>query len=63
MRVPQPIGEKGSLKGIQEIVDLPPSPLETAIPAELRLPDGVLIEWRSPLQIDDRAECRDRDFP
>ena len=62
MRVPQPIGEKGSLKWIQRMLAQSPSPLDAALRSELNLSADVAIDWRSPRAEDDHAEYRDGKF-
>lgn len=53
-RVPQPQGERGSLKWIQDIIERAPNAL---------VPSGLdCIEWLSPLRSDDFAEYRDTAF-
>ena len=60
MRCPQPVGERGSLKWMQLLVNEHPKALNDAILE--RLPKAHTIEWRSPLRSDDFAEYRDADF-
>jgi len=59
-RVPQPAGERGSLKWIQRAVNQRSDVLETAVRRALPLPAGRFLEWVSPLQKDDYAEYRDQ---
>lgn len=61
MRVPQPSGEKGSLRWIQAIAR-PNSIASNAIRTVLDLPASVTIDWRSPREDDAYAEYRDADF-
>jgi hypothetical protein len=61
MRVPQPVGEKGSLRWIQAIAK-PESIISNAIHSALDLPPSVVIDWRSPRADDEYAEYRDADF-
>jgi hypothetical protein len=61
MRVPQPSGEKGSLRWIQAIAR-PNSIASNAIRTVLDLPPSVTIDWRSPREDDAYAEYRDADF-
>ncbi len=51
----QPRGTKGSLKWIQDLVNLHPAVLDEAIESDP-------VEWRSPLADDDYAEYRDQAF-
>src|SRR5437867_2734547 len=51
----QPRGTKGSLKLIQNLVNLHPEVLDEAI-------EGGPVEWRSPLADDDYAEYWDQAF-
>ncbi len=51
----QPRGTKGSLKWIQDLVNLHPEVLDEAI-------EGGPVEWRSPLADDDYAEYWDQAF-
>jgi hypothetical protein len=60
MRVPQPVGIKGSLKGVQTLINRAPKLLLEALPPALQKRGP--INWRSPLEADDRAEYRDGAF-
>lgn len=62
VRIPQRIGEKGSLKWVQASLAHTSNPLESAIREELKLSSAVSIEWRSPRSDDDNAEYRDGAF-
>jgi hypothetical protein len=46
MRSPQQVGDKGSLKWIQQLLAQSPSPIDTAVRTELGLPSNVSIDWR-----------------
>jgi hypothetical protein len=60
IRVEQPPGERGSLKWIQQAVNLNPAILnELILP---RLVGARTIRWRSPLEDDRYAEYRDSGF-
>lgn len=59
-RIPQPVGERGSLKWIQRAIDEAwPSLNHPILDA---LPGNQTIDWRSPLRSDDFAEYRDDAF-
>jgi hypothetical protein len=59
MRVVQSAGVRGSLKWIQQAVNLKPNILNEPISERI---GPVRIEWLSPLANDHLAEYRDRDF-
>ncbi len=59
IRVEQPLGERGSLKWIQQAVNLNPDMLNEMILPRLV---GGTIRWRSPLLDDQYAEYRDFGF-
>src|SRR5271170_6188605 len=60
IRVKQPLGERGSLKWIQQTVNLNPKMLNDLI--LLKLAGVTTIVWRSPLVTDQYAEYRDLGF-
>ncbi|HYN80185.1 MAG TPA: hypothetical protein VES88_01680 [Gemmatimonadaceae bacterium] len=62
MRVPQSIGEKGSLKWVQKMLAQSPNALETAVRTELAISPNSTIDWTSPRADDRHAEYRDADF-
>lgn len=62
MRIPQPVGTKGSLKWIQEMLSRPNGGLERAVRETLGLPANVAIQWKSPRLEDHHAEYRDGSF-
>ncbi|MCW5718337.1 MAG: hypothetical protein KIS68_10955 [Bauldia sp.] len=53
MRIPQPLGTRGSLRWVQIAINRHPDLLEAALPG---------IRWLSPLAADDYAEYRDGSF-
>jgi hypothetical protein len=60
-RFAQPLGERGSLKWIQETINQsPPRKLDQLILAQLK--GAQSISWMSPLSSDDHAEYRDSAF-
>jgi hypothetical protein len=59
-RIKQPCNSKGSLKALQELVNIYPSLFENEI--RKSFPELQNIEWVSPLSNDDMAEYRDQDF-
>ena len=61
-RFPQQLGQKGSLKWIQRLINHYPELLNEEIRTKLSLPKSHHIEWLSPLASDDYAEYRDQDF-
>lgn len=61
-RFPQPVGEKGSLKWIQTLINHQPEPLNMSIRNNLGFPESEKIRWLSPLAEDDYAEYRDQAF-
>ncbi len=63
--IPQKRGTKGSLKAIQDLINLDSSKLDSDIKKRIKARDT--IDWRSPLENKDRpelryAEYRDTDF-
>lgn len=62
MRVPQPIGNAGSLKWIQRLVEQYPDALGDACRAEGGSIELSRVRWVSPRRSDDWAEYRDADF-
>jgi hypothetical protein len=60
MRCPQSVGQRGSLKWIQHLINEHSNILNAAILP--KLPNARSIEWRSPLKADQFAEYRDADF-
>ena len=62
MRVPQPEGNKGSLKWIQKLVNEHPQVLDREIKSACNIPDAESITWVSPLREDEYAEYRDDSF-
>ena len=61
MKVPQPKGNKGSLKWVQILINRSPSILDQSI-MEMHKLDSKKINWVSPLEKDNYAEYRDGDF-
>ena len=61
-RHPQPRGERGSLRWIQEFVNDRPGVLDSAIVSASGQRIKGPIQWRSPLADDDYAEYRDDAF-
>lgn len=61
MRVPQKQGIKGSLKWMQDVVNLFPEILNGKLQEQLPF-DADTIEWVSPIESDEYAEYRDADF-
>lgn len=61
MIVPQPAGNKGSLKWVQILINRSPSLLDQSIMEKLKL-HSKKINWVSPLEKDNYAEYRDGDF-
>jgi hypothetical protein len=61
MRTPQPKGEKGSLKWIQELINNNSDLFNKRIQNHIK-DDLSLTEWVSPKKEDDFAEYRDNDF-
>lgn len=62
MRVRQIVGERGSLKWMQRLVDAHRGLADQTLRETLRLDPSVALEWRSPLREDSFAEYRDSDF-
>jgi hypothetical protein len=62
MRVKQAIGERGSLRWIQTLIDAHRPIADAALRDALQLGPEVSVEWRSPLRDDAYAEYRDSDF-
>ena len=62
MRVPQRIGDKGSLKWIQVLVNENSDLLASALRPHLPARAAEAITWLSPLHEDDYAEYRDEGF-
>ena len=62
MRIPQPKGDRGSLKWIQIIVNDYPEILDREIKTTCNIPVTEDITWVSPLREDDYAEYRDDFF-
>lgn len=61
MKIPQPVGHKGSLKWIQTVVNDFPLLLDDQIQSILKIKFDP-IKWVSPLKNDEYAEYRDNDF-
>ena len=61
-RTPQPLGDRGSLKWIQQLVGNCPATLTSAIRSAARRPPNWDVDWVSPLESDDWAEYRDAQF-
>ena len=61
MRIPQPKGEKGSLKWIQELINNNSELFNRKIQDQIKH-DLSLTEWMSPKKEDEFAEYRDKDF-
>lgn len=61
-RFPQMVGQKGSLKWMQHLVNLHPEIINTQIRRNFHLPFGEEIIWLSPRAEDDYAEYRDQAF-
>lgn len=61
MRIPQPKGEKGSLKWIQELINYNSELFNRRIQDHIKH-DLSLTEWMSPKKEDEFAEYRDKDF-
>ena len=61
-RFPRPPSEKGSQKWIQKCVNENASLLDSKILAKLGLPENEQIFWLSPLENDEYAEYRDKQF-
>ena len=61
MRIPQPIGTKGSLRWIQILINRCPSMIDETIFPQLKVNSQNII-WLSPLESDNYAEYRDDDF-
>lgn len=62
MKVPQPEGNKGSLKWIQKLVNDHPQVLDREIKSACNIPDTESITWVSPLREDEYTEYRDNSF-
>jgi len=62
VRVPQPQGERGSLKWIQAVVNNCPQILDREIKANCDISEDEEITWLSPLREDDYAEYGDDSF-
>lgn len=62
MKVPQPEGNKGSLKWIQKLVNDHPQVLDLEIKSAYNFPVAESITWVSPLREDKYAEYRDDSF-
>jgi len=62
MRVPQPGGNKGSLRWIQTLVNDHTQVLDREIKGVCKFPDTDSITWVSPLRKDEYAEYRDDSF-
>jgi hypothetical protein len=61
MKVPQPTGNKGSLKWVQILINRASAILDKTIMEKLKL-DSIKINWVSPLEKDNYAEYRNGDF-
>ena len=61
MRIPQPIGNKGSLKWIQYFVNEKREIFDEIILRELKIQEDQ-INWKSPLKGDEYSEYRDLSF-
>lgn len=61
-RFPQSVGEKGSKKWIQRLINEKTELLNSEIRNELSLPSNEEIQWFSPLKKDGYAEYSDQDF-
>lgn len=62
MRVPQPVGKRGSLKWVQRLVAHHEKPLHPVLRASGCISATDELRWCSPLASDDWAEYRDGDF-
>lgn len=62
MRVPQRLGDRGSLKWIQRLTGSESTLLSDGIRASLNLPASWRADWKSPVQEDGYAEYRDAAF-
>lgn len=62
MRVPQPVGDKGSLMWVQRLVARRPDLAEAPLRAAGALAPGVRLRWVSPREDDEHAEYRDVSF-
>lgn len=62
VRFPQSVGDKGSQKWIQKLINKKPELLNMQIRRNLNLPEDEEIRWLSPLEDDEYAEYRDQDF-
>jgi len=62
VRVPQPQGDRGSLKWIQIVINDCPEILDREIKTTCDIPEADEITWASPLREDDYAEYRDNSF-
>jgi len=61
-RFPQSVGEKGSKKWLQKLVNENPELLNLEIRSKLGLSSNEEIHWLSPLKKDEYAEYSDQDF-
>lgn len=61
-RFPQSPSQKGSQKWIQKVVNENPELLDSKIRTDLDLPENEKISWLSPLEEDEFAEYRDKQF-
>ena len=61
-RFPQSIGEKGSKKWIQRLINEKPELLNSEIRSKLNLQSNEEIRWLSPLKRDKYAEYSNQDF-
>lgn len=62
MRTPQPVGEAGSLRWIQQLVEHRPDLLDAPLRSAGALAPAVALDWVSPRAADGWAEYRDADF-
>ena len=62
MRVRQADGRRGSLRSVQRLIGQHRELADATLRSALTLDSSVLVDWRSPLSIDDNAEYRDTDF-
>jgi len=60
--VPKPLVVKGSMRWIQQSVNIKQAVLDAAIRDELSLPGDSPLEWISPVSTDEYAEYSDQEF-
>ena len=61
-RYPQPLGQRGSLKWVQLLVNCCPELIDVPLLQACSLPPDTQISWLSPLRDDLYAEYRDEQF-